>query len=70
MTELEIVLMKRDNMTSEEAWKARQDMMARVLMGDDPEDVLADEGLEPDYFFDIIPEPVIYEHNIYIKGYI
>ena len=70
MTDLVKVLMKRDDLTHDEAETVRLEMMMRVLDGEDPEDVLADEWLEPDYFFDIIPEPVIYEHNIYIKGYI
>jgi hypothetical protein len=32
------------------------DMVASVNAGDDPEDVLFEEGLEPDYVIDLIDE--------------
>jgi len=32
-----------------------QDMISRVSQGEDPEEVLYEYGLEPDYIFDIIP---------------
>ena len=56
MTRLKQILMERDDMTSKEADTAIDEAMARVVAGEDPEEVLLDEfGLEPDYFFDIIP---------------
>ncbi len=54
MSELKRVLMKRDDLTSEEADSIISEMMERVMEGEDPEEVLYDEGLEPDYILDII----------------
>lgn len=52
---LKEVLMRRDNMTSEEADEAIADAHERVIEGEDPEEVLADAfGLEPDYVFDLL----------------
>lgn len=54
MSELKRILMERDDLTSEEADSRISEMMERVMEGEDPEEVLYDEGLEPDYIFDII----------------
>lgn len=50
------VLMRRDNLSKQDALEAIEEARNRVLMdGDDPEEVLAEEfGLEPDYLFDLI----------------
>ena len=55
MTELVRVLMNRDGISRKEAQGIREEMMQRVWDGEDPEEVLYEEGLEPDYFFDILP---------------
>ena len=54
MSELKKVLMERDGMTEEEANAEIVDMRNRVYEGENPEEVLYDIGLEPDYIFDII----------------
>lgn len=46
--------MSRDDMSSEEADGFIEEMRLRVSEGEDPEEVLRDIGLEPDYVFDII----------------
>ena len=56
MTEFEKILIERDGMSEEEAKLERLDAMERVENGEDPEEVLYDYGLEPDYVFDIIPD--------------
>ena len=56
ITELERVLMARDGLTQEEAAQRRKELMELVWEGENPEDVLEyEEGLEPDYIFDILP---------------
>jgi hypothetical protein len=37
-----------------EAREIIQEMRARVMEGEDPEEVLYEEGLEPDYVFDLL----------------
>lgn len=55
MESLMQVLIRRDQMTQEEALEAIQDARDRVMEGEDPEEILHEEfGLEPDYVFDII----------------
>ncbi len=54
MSELKEVFMRRDGMSSEEADERIQEMRELVAEGEDPEEVLYDEGLEPDYIFDIL----------------
>lgn len=55
LTDLERVLMERDNLTLADARELIHIATDRVLIdGDDPEDVLQEEfGLEPDYVFDL-----------------
>ena len=49
------VLMRRDGLTRCEANEAIAEARERVLAGEDPEEVLAEEfGLEPDYVFDLM----------------
>lgn len=57
MTEsLKDVLMRRDGLTAQEADEAISEAKQAVLEGEDPEGVLLDHfGLEPDYFWDILP---------------
>ena len=52
--ELLDVLMRRDNMTKADAIELIKDMRSRIFEGEDPEEVLYDIGLEPDYVFDLI----------------
>ncbi|MDR1611714.1 MAG: hypothetical protein LBT97_02895 [Planctomycetota bacterium] len=55
MTELQSVLMRRDDMSAEEALDTIDDLRRRVSEGENPEELLHDElGLEPDYLFDIL----------------
>ena len=46
--------MNREDCTQEEAEEVIQEMKERVREGEDPEEVLFDEGFEPDYIFDIL----------------
>ncbi len=48
------VLMERDELTKQKAEEEVMWMRNRVMQGEDPEEVLYDLGLEPDYIFDII----------------
>lgn len=55
METLKEVLMRRDDMTSEQADEAINEARERVMEGEDPEEILQEEfGLEPDYVFDLI----------------
>lgn len=54
MSELIEVLMHRDGITKEEAEACVREMQADVESGGDPEEVLYDYGLEPDYIFDLL----------------
>lgn len=52
---LKQVLMRRDGLSAAEAQSLIDEARERVLSGDDPEEVLAEEfGLEPDYIFDLL----------------
>lgn len=54
LTELCLAIMNREGCTQEEAEDLISEMKVRVLEGEDPEEVLFDEGFEPDYVFDIL----------------
>jgi len=54
MSELKRVLMRRDSLSEEEAEIIIQSCRDQVNSGIDPEEVLCDIGLEPDYIFDIL----------------
>jgi len=49
------ILMNRDNLSESEALDLISDMQQAVLAGENPEELLYDIGLEPDYIFDILP---------------
>ena len=53
--ELLTILIKRDNLSKAEALALISDMRQAVLDGENPEELLYDIGLEPDYIFDILP---------------
>jgi hypothetical protein len=56
MTDFEKVLINRDGMTPENARLELEDARQQIMEGQDPEELLLDEyGLEPDYFFDLMP---------------
>jgi len=52
--QLKDALMTGQEMSSTEADEAIEDMKEQVLAGDDPDEVLYEYGLEPDYIFEII----------------
>ncbi len=54
MREIERILINRDEMTEEEAKEVVAESRARIFDGEDPEEVLYDLGLEPDYIFELI----------------
>lgn len=54
MSDLKLTLMKRDNLTSDEADELIEEMRKAVEGGADPEELLFDEGLEPDYLDDLL----------------
>lgn len=51
---LKQVLMRRDDMSDEEASALISEMTERVWDGENPEEVLYEIGLEPDYVFDLM----------------
>lgn len=55
-TELHTVLMKRDDLTLEEANNTVVEMRNRMNNGENPEDLLYEMGLEMDYFPDLMYE--------------
>lgn len=55
METLKQVLMRRDGMSAAEAQDLIDEARERVLEGEDPEEILlAEFGLEPDYFWDLL----------------
>ena len=54
MSELKRILMERDEMTEAEADEQISEIRDLVYEGEDPEELLYDIGLEPDYIFDLI----------------
>jgi len=55
MTEIENIIILRDNISQEEAANRLAVGKLRVHQGEDPTEVLEKEfGLEPDYIFDIV----------------
>ena len=54
MSDLKDVLMRRDGLTSAEADRLIAEMREEIYAGADPDDVLYDIGLEPDYVFDLV----------------
>jgi hypothetical protein len=47
-------LMQGQGLTEEEAKHSIKEMKIMVLEGEDPEEVLYENGLEPDYIFEIL----------------
>jgi anthranilate phosphoribosyltransferase len=47
-------LMERDDLTQKEAQELINEMNERMHEGEDPEELLYEIGLEPDYVFDLI----------------
>lgn len=54
MTLLEALVSNESASDTEEAKQIVNEMRNRVIDGEDPEDVLMDYGLEPDYVFEIL----------------
>ena len=55
MTELQSILMERDDMSAKDALDTINDFRRRVRAGENPEELLHSElGLEPDFVFDIM----------------
>lgn len=55
MSDLMRVLIDRDGLDRSEAEGVIREMRHRVFIdGDDPEEVLHEEGLEPDYLMDLL----------------
>jgi hypothetical protein len=52
--DLKNYLLGRGDLTEEEVDELIEEMRDRVADGEDPEDVLYDEGIEPDFVFDIL----------------
>ena len=51
---LDEVLKKRDGYTEEEVTEARNDILNRIMEGEDGFDVIEEYGLEPDYLEDLL----------------
>jgi len=54
MTELKQALITGKDMSPTEADEAIEEMQNQVLEGEEPDEVLHDNGLEPDYVFDLL----------------
>jgi len=54
MNELIKALMDKDGISREEAQEIVEDMQERMFDGENPEELLHEEGLEPDYVLDLI----------------
>lgn len=52
--ELVRIFMERDGLTKAEAVALVKEMRMAVKAGEDPEEILYEEGLEPDYIFDLM----------------
>lgn len=53
-TELARIFMTRDRMSRGDATAKVEEMRSRVWEGEDPEELLWEEGLEPDYIMDLV----------------
>ena len=55
METLKEVIMRRDELSSDDADELIEEARARVAAGEDPEEILYEEfGLEPDYIFELL----------------
>lgn len=51
---LQEIFMRRDNMSARDALDLIEEMRQEVFEGADPEEILQEQGLEPDYIFEIL----------------
>lgn len=51
---IQSILVRRDGLDKHEASDLIQEMKERVMDGEDPEEVLHEIGLEPDYIWELI----------------
>jgi hypothetical protein len=54
MSDLHVALMNREGISFTEADEIVNEMKERFQEGEDPEELLYEQGLEPDYFFDLL----------------
>lgn len=54
MNQIIRILMSRDDYSREDAEEIFRDLYERSLDGEDPEELLYEIGLEPDYVFDLL----------------
>jgi hypothetical protein len=54
METLREIFMRRDGLSADEADELISEMQDDVANGADPEEVLYDQGLEPDYIFELL----------------
>jgi hypothetical protein len=54
LTELHLAIMNKLECSKEDADEAIMEMKERVKEGADPEEVLFENGFEPDYVFDLL----------------
>tara|TARA_Y100000389_G_scaffold204532_1_gene257744 strand:+ start:66 stop:230 length:165 start_codon:yes stop_codon:yes gene_type:complete len=54
MNKIAKILIERDGYTEDEALSEINEMRSRIYEGEDPEEILYEIGLEPDYIFDLI----------------
>ncbi len=62
-------LIKRDGLSPDEALEIIQDLRDRFEEGENPEELLYEIGLEPDYIFDLM-EPSLDEFTIKDLGHL
>ena len=56
MNQIVKILISRDDLSLEDAEEILTDLRERALQGEDPEELLYEIGLEPDYVFDLLDE--------------
>ena len=56
LTDLHLAIMNRDDCSKETANHLVKEMRSELISGRDPEEILFDEGFEPDYVFDLLYE--------------
>jgi len=54
MTDLKEALINGQDMSPAEADEVIEEMKDRLYEGEDPEELLYEQGLEPDYIFDLL----------------
>jgi hypothetical protein len=54
MTTIERILVTRDELSSQEAKEVLTELRERFNEGEDPDELLYEIGLEPDYLFELI----------------